>query len=100
MGVRLLMKSKTNSVLFTIIFVLLIFAIIVGFVIALRPDYPDVEQWYSYKVRSGDTLWDIVPHKDGYDIRDLIQVVREYNELTSSGLEEGDVIELPVWKEN
>ena len=94
------MNSRKNNMICVIIFILLIISMIIGFVITLQPKYPEVEQWQTYKVRSGDTLWDIVPHKDGYDIRDLIQVVHEYNELTSSGLEEGDVIELPVWKEN
>ena len=66
----------------------------------MNPKVPEVEGWYKYKVHSGDTLWNIVPDNSGYDMRVLIKVVKDYNNLTSSGLIEGDVIELPIWKED
>lgn len=91
------MNAKKHTIIYAIIFIILVVGIILGFINLLKPNYPDVNEWYKYKVKSGDTLWNITPLVDGYDIRDLIHVVKVHNNLSSSGLETGDVIELPVW---
>lgn len=93
-----MMKKRSITMIFcVIVFLATIIGIMFMFVDALTPEFPSVESWYRYKVKDGDTLWDITPLVDGYDIRDLINVVKEHNNLSNSGLTAGDVIELPVW---
>ena len=94
------MSIKVKNIICVVLFIIIVLGMIIGFVKALNPSVPEVDSWYKYKVHPGDTLWDVVPEKDGYDIRVLINVVKEYNNLNSSGLIAGDVIELPVWKED
>ena len=94
------MKTKTVTTICIILFIVIVFGIIYGFVDAMNPKLPEVESWYKYKVQSEDTLWNIVPDINGYDMRILIKVVKDYNNMTSSNIDTGDVIELPVWKES
>ena len=48
-------------------------------------------------VKSGDTLWEIaVAHKPkGKDTRVYIEHIKDYNELTVSSIQSGDVLILP-----
>lgn len=91
-------KRSITNIICIVIFLVILFGIVMMFMNALNPKLPEVDSWYKYKIKSGDTLWSITPDNDGYDMRVLIKVVKDYNNLTSSNIEEGDVIELPIWK--
>lgn len=52
----------------------------------------------TYVVQGGDTLWDIavVHTAPGDDVRDLIHDIREINDLDTSMIIVGQVLEIPV----
>lgn len=92
------MTNVKKGILYTLILVIIVFVLMLGAVKALEPDVPEVNHWEEYRVKPGDTLWNIVPGMDGYDVRDMIDLVIEHNGIKSSGLIAYDIIELPVWE--
>ena len=58
----------------------------------------EVTDTYDYRVKSGDTLWEIAAEQgpDGVDRRRIVAVIEKINGLTTSDLQAGQVIEIPV----
>ncbi len=84
--------------------------IIVGIIICINiliPDKSLSHQEVNYKsvaVSSGDTLWSIAKveqaknsYYDGKDIRDIIEDIKEVNNLENSSLQVNQVLEIPTY---
>ena len=58
----------------------------------------DLTNTYDYRVRSGDTLWEIAAEHgpEGVDRRRVVAAIERINGLTASGLQAGQVIEIPL----
>ncbi len=58
----------------------------------------EITDTYDYRVQSGDTLWEIAAEHgpEGVDRRKVVAAIKRINDLTSSNLRAGQVIELPV----
>ena len=52
----------------------------------------------EHRVQSGDTLWDLASDVTGpgEDIREVVEVIRHINGLTSSNLTPGQILMIPV----
>jgi nucleoid-associated protein YgaU len=52
----------------------------------------------EHRVQSGDTLWDLASEitGPGEDVREVIEVIRTINELTTSNLTPGQILLLPA----
>ena len=85
---------KKENIYRVVIFIVIIVAVLAVVYDAMTPNI-NVISWQEYKVKSGDTLWTIVPNADKYDIRDVIDLVKEHNNI-GDVLNIGQVIELPV----
>lgn len=85
---------KKENIYRVVIFIVIIIAVLAVVYDAMTPNI-NVISWQEYKVKSGDTLWTIVPNADKYDIRDVIDLVKEHNNI-GDVLNIGQVIELPV----
>lgn len=92
------MTKIKRGIIYFIIMAIILTVLVAGAVQALKPDTPEVSRWVSYRVKPGDTLWSIVPAVDGYDIRDMIDLVIKHNDIQATGLIAYDVIELPIWE--
>ena len=87
-------KDIVASVIEVIIFIAIIVAVLAVVYTAMTPNIK-VTSWEEYKVGAGDTLWTIVPTTNKYDIRDVIDLVKNHNNIGDT-LNIGQVIELPV----
>lgn len=58
----------------------------------------EVTGTYEYRVRPGDTLWDIAREHgpEGRDVRAIVATIERINELDGEMLQAGHVLELPV----
>jgi len=58
----------------------------------------EITDTYDYRVKSGDTLWQIAAEHgpEGVDRRRVVAAIERINDLTSSSLQAGQVIEIPV----
>ena len=58
----------------------------------------DITDTYDYRVKSGDTLWEIAAEHgpEGVDRRRVVAAIERINDLGSSSLQAGQVIEIPV----
>jgi nucleoid-associated protein YgaU len=58
----------------------------------------EITDTYDYRVKSGDTLWEIAAEHgpEGVDRRRIIAVIERINDLGPSGLQAGQIIEIPV----
>lgn len=52
----------------------------------------------EYKVRSGDSLWDIAADHtpDGKDVRNTIETIKRMNDLSGSVIHPGQLLEIPL----
>jgi nucleoid-associated protein YgaU len=59
---------------------------------------PDPTHTTSYRIRGGDTLWQIAADygPDGMDRRQVVSVIERLNDLDAGSLQVGQVIEIPV----
>ena len=59
---------------------------------------PELLETADYKVRSGDNLWDIAESHTpaGIDIRDTIDSIKRINDLESSLIRPGQLLEIPI----
>ena len=62
---------KKENIYRVVIFIVIIVAVLAVVYDAMTPNI-NVISWQEYKVKSGDTLWTIVPNADKYDIRDVL----------------------------
>ncbi len=90
------MKERKKIRLTVILLIVMIILITICLKSALTPKYPEVDHWEKYVIQPGDTLWTIVPNDNEYDIRVIIDMVEEHNNITAN-IRAYDVIELPVW---
>ncbi len=58
----------------------------------------EITDTYDYRVRSGDTLWEIAAEHgpQGVDRRRVVASIERINDLSSSSLQAGQIIEIPV----
>jgi nucleoid-associated protein YgaU len=58
----------------------------------------DITDTYDYRVKSGDTLWEIAEEHgpEGVDRRKVVAAIERINDVTASSLQAGQVIEIPV----
>ena len=56
------------SVLVFIMIVLVLLFLAISIKHFITPKYPEVDHWETYQVKYGDTLWNIVPENNNYDI--------------------------------
>jgi LysM repeat protein len=58
----------------------------------------EITDTYDYRVKSGDTLWEIAADHgpEGVDRRKVVAAIERINGLSSSILQAGQVIEIPV----
>ncbi len=59
---------------------------------------PEPTQTTSYRIRGGDTLWQIAAEygPQGMDRRAVVNVIERLNNLDAGSLQVGQVIEIPV----
>jgi LysM repeat protein len=59
---------------------------------------PDPAATTTYRVRGGDTLWQIAAEygPDGMDRRDVVSIIERLNELDTGYLQIGQVLEIPI----
>jgi nucleoid-associated protein YgaU len=59
---------------------------------------PDPTQTTSYRIRGGDTLWQIAADygPQGMDRRQVVSVIEHLNDLDAGTLQVGQVIEIPI----
>lgn len=85
---------KKRDIFRVFVFIFIIVAVLIVVYDAMTPNVK-VTSWEEYKVSAGDTLWTIVPTTNKYDIRDVIDLVKEHNNIGDT-LNIGQIIELPV----
>jgi LysM repeat protein len=58
----------------------------------------EITDTYDYRVQSGDTLWEIASEHgpNGVDRRRIVSAIQRINDLTTSELQAGQIIEIPV----
>ena len=75
----------------TVVFVLLLLA-------SASHATGEITDTFEYRVRPGDTLWDIArehgPH--GRDVRSIVATIERINGLDGGVLQAGHVLELPI----
>lgn len=93
--------KKSNS-LRTFVFVVIAIAVVVLLTLGIRnaisPRVPEDVIWKEYAVQPGDSLWSVVPHDNSYDIRDIVKMVADYNEIEDYNLIPYTVIYVPEWE--
>lgn len=59
---------------------------------------PELLETADYKVRSGDNLWEIADDytPEGRDVRNTIEAIKRLNDLDSSVIQPGQLLEIPV----
>lgn len=86
--------------------ILLIIVLTIGIVLIMTSEAFSHQEikYKSVSVIYGDTLWDIAKieqkNNEYYkekDIRDIIQNIKNINNLTSSSLKEGQTLEIPIY---
>lgn len=97
---RYRIRSKTRFFMFLTI-TLALLAIIVVSIVSSTGAY-SIESTYEtehYWVKEGDTLWDIAKEfsPEGYDIRKMIYVIKEQNNMDTSMIYEGSKLEIPLF---
>ena len=95
-------KKTLNSLAKTLFWVALGLVVVIILILGIHrvietKAEPEVEYWEEYTVKYGDTLWTIVPQNNNYDVRVIINMVKEHNNI-GSDIIVGQIIELPVLK--
>ena len=91
--------TTTASVRLRALFIISITVVVVLLLLASAGNASgEVTDTYDYRVKSGDTLWEIAAEHgpDGVDRRRIVAVIEKINDLETSGLQAGQVIEIPV----
>ncbi|MCP3973539.1 MAG: LysM peptidoglycan-binding domain-containing protein [bacterium] len=59
---------------------------------------PELLETSDYKVRAGDNLWEIADDvtPEGRDVRNTIEAIKRLNDLDSSVIHPGQLLEVPV----
>lgn len=95
---RIVIKSRFRLTLFIVVLLTLITCAFSFFLLKgnakVMPEY-----YLTWSVSKGDTLWDIASCSlpKGRDIRDYILEIREYNELDTPNIIEGQLLEVPIY---
>ena len=87
---------RLNKVICFFIIVLLIISFMIILKNIINPTLPEIKYWKEYTVKEGDTLYTIIDHDNGYDFRNIIDLVKEHNNIENS-IYPSQVIEIPVW---
>lgn len=97
---RAVRKSKNRrQILSSIILVCLLISAMTWFIWDWQKTMDKVDSliYQPYIVQSGDTLWSIATSsKTGIDTRTLVQKMIEYNQLTDSTIQTGQLIYAPT----
>lgn len=97
MSIRI--KSKLRLTIAIMILILLIISILSFFL--LKGKAHEAPSYYlNWSVSKGDTLWAIAKSTlpEGRDIRDYITEIRHWNELNTSNIIEGQLLEIPIYE--
>lgn len=91
--------SKSRFFLF-ITLIIAVLAIILVSIVSTTGAYSieSTQEIEHYWVKKGDTLWDIAKEfsPEGYDIRKMIYIIREQNNMNTGMVYEGVKIEIPL----
>lgn len=85
--------KKLISVL--VVVFLTVFVVFIAFGVASKT--PKDIVWQEYVVMPGDSLWNVVPHDNDYDIRDIVEMTAKYNDIENYVLIPYTVIYVPTW---
>lgn len=93
-------SRKTRRMNYSLILLTIMLTFIAFSFLSLAAPNDENTEYYSYLVKSGDTLWDISSEfkKDNEDPRKYIDKIVEHNQLVSLNIVPGQVISLPVDK--
>ncbi len=88
-------RKSLNIILLTVILIFIAFS----FFSIAAPNDENIE-YYSYLVKSGDTLWDISSEfkKENEDPRNYIDIIVKHNQMASLNIMPGQIISLPIYK--
>lgn len=81
-------KNKFKFIRSTIILILILLGIFCMSISKEKLEYVD------YTVGQGETLWSIASDRTDGDVREYIYEIKEINNMTSSELQEGQIIKL------
>ena len=89
-----------SRVLIVISTVVVALVLLLASSVQATPELPVVDDTVtaSYKVHSGDNLWDIAAEHTpaGHDIRNTIERIKSFNNLESSMIQPGQLLEIPL----
>jgi hypothetical protein len=94
MNKRFVLKNRRRFCLF-----LMVLSVMLTFsVFAATANGADSRQDYeTVVVERGDTLWDLAEeYRNGTDIRTYIEKIKDMNDMSYSGIYEGDMLKMPV----
>ncbi len=98
------MKIKSKKKLLRAIILVLGIAALIVFILTTKSSSHQELKYKSISVISGDTLWNIAKKEqqtnlyyDGKDLRDVIEDIKEVNNLKSSSLSINQILEIPTY---
>ncbi len=98
------MRIKNKKKFIRAIFIILGIVIGLNFILISRVFSNQEITYKTVSVVTGDTLWDIAKREEAYndyysgtDVRDIIEDIKDVNNLGSSSLSESQVLKIPTY---
>lgn len=90
------MDYRTKELIISLVFALVMILSSVLFVAFAASQTTEVE-YMGYIVKAGDTLWSIADeHAGNHNLKDVIALIKEKNEMRDSTIYAGDIILVPI----